>query len=59
MEPENGGPLEVRRFLLETIISSFQPLIFGGCNVYYISTVYEFGGMQPSEGKKREDIYSP
>ncbi len=28
--PENGGPLEKEMNLLETIISRFQPLIFGG-----------------------------
>ena len=30
MEPENGGPLEKEIPNLETIISRFQPLIFGG-----------------------------
>ena len=30
MEPENGGPLEVWRFLLETIISRFH-VNFWGC----------------------------
>ena len=33
MEPENGGPLESEIPSLETIISRFQPLIFGGVTI--------------------------
>ncbi len=36
MEPENGGPLEKEIPIGFTIISRFQPLIFGGVNCEYI-----------------------